>query len=34
MSLVMVPRGEGLAIAHDANISIDKEAEAHYPIKR
>ena len=34
MSLVLVPRGEGLAIAHGANVPIDDEAEAHNPIKR
>ena len=34
MSLVLVPRGEGLAIAHGANVPIDEEAEAHNPIKR
>jgi len=28
MSLVLVPRGEGLAIAHGANVPIDEEAEA------
>jgi len=33
-SLVLVPRGEGLAIAHGANVPIDEEAEAHNPIKR
>jgi hypothetical protein len=31
---VLVPRGEGLAIAHGANVPIDEEAEAHNPIKR
>ena len=34
MSLVLVPRGEGLAIAHGANVPIDEEAAAHDPIKR
>jgi uncharacterized protein (TIGR02246 family) len=34
MSLVLVPRGEGLAIAHGANVPIDEEAEANNPIKR
>jgi uncharacterized protein (TIGR02246 family) len=34
MSLVLVPRGEGLAIAHGANVPIDEDAEAHNPIKR
>jgi uncharacterized protein (TIGR02246 family) len=34
MSLVLVPRGDGLAIAHGANVPIDQEAEAHNPIKR
>ena len=34
MSLVLVPRGDGLAIAHGANVPIDEEAEAHNPIKR
>ena len=34
MSLVLIPRGEGLAIAHGANVPIDEEAEAHNPIKR
>ncbi|WP_212440771.1 SgcJ/EcaC family oxidoreductase, partial [Bradyrhizobium sp. AUGA SZCCT0431] len=34
MSLVLVPRGEGLAIAHGANVPIDEAAEAHNPIKR
>ena len=34
MSLVLVPRGQGLAIAHGANVPIDEEAEAHNPIKR
>jgi uncharacterized protein (TIGR02246 family) len=34
MSLVLVPRGEGLAIAHGANVPIDDEAEANNPIKR
>jgi uncharacterized protein (TIGR02246 family) len=34
MSLVLVPRSEGLAIAHGANVPIDEEAEAHNPIKR
>ena len=34
MSLVLVPRGEGLAVAHGANVPIDEEAEAHNPIKR
>ena len=34
MSLVLVPRGEGLAIAHGANVPIDEEAAAYDPIKR
>ena len=34
MTLVLVPRGEGLAIAHGANVPIDQEMEAHNPIKR
>ena len=34
MSLVLVPRGEELAIAHGANVSIDEEAASHDPIKR
>jgi uncharacterized protein (TIGR02246 family) len=34
MSLVLVPRGDGLAIAHGANVPIDEEAEVHNPIKR
>jgi len=34
MSLVLVPRGEGLAIAHGANIPIDEEAASYDPIKR
>ena len=34
MSLVLVPRFEGLAIAHGANVPIDEEAEANNPIKR
>ena len=34
MSLVLVPRGEGLAIAHGANVPIDEEAASHDPIKR
>jgi hypothetical protein len=32
--LILVPRGEGLAIAHGANVPIDEEAAAHDPIKR
>jgi uncharacterized protein (TIGR02246 family) len=34
MSLVMVPRGDSLAIAHGANISIDPVAAQFDPIKR
>ena len=34
MSLVLIPRGEGLAIAHGANVPIDEVAEVHNPIKR
>jgi len=34
MSLVLVPRGDGLAIAHGANVPIDEAAEAYNPIKR
>lgn len=33
MSLVLVPRGDGLAIAHGANVPIDEEAQANNPIK-
>jgi hypothetical protein len=33
MSLVLVSRDEGLAIAHGANLPID-EAAPHDPIKR
>jgi uncharacterized protein (TIGR02246 family) len=33
MSLVLVPRGEGFAIAHGANVPIDAAAEVHNPIK-
>jgi uncharacterized protein (TIGR02246 family) len=34
MSLVLVPRGDGFAIAHGANVPIDEEAQANNPIKR
>jgi hypothetical protein len=34
MSLVLVPCGEGLAIAHGANVPIDEEAASFDPIKR
>jgi uncharacterized protein (TIGR02246 family) len=34
MSLVLVPRGDDLAIAHGANVPIDEAAAAHDPIKR
>ena len=34
MSLVLVPRGDGLAIAHAANIAIDSGAAPFDPIKR
>ena len=34
MSLVLVPRGDGFAIAHGANVPIDEAALAHDPIKR
>jgi uncharacterized protein (TIGR02246 family) len=34
MSLVMVPHGDGLAIAHVANIAIDPVAAQFDPIKR
>jgi uncharacterized protein (TIGR02246 family) len=34
MSLVLVPRGDGFAIAHGANVPIDEAAQAHDPIKR
>jgi len=34
MSLVLVPRGDGFAIAHGANVPIDEAAQAHAPIKR
>ena len=33
MSLVMVPRGDGLAIAHGANVHIDEVAAKFDPIK-
>jgi uncharacterized protein (TIGR02246 family) len=33
MSLVMAPRGDGLAIAHGANVHIDVDAEKFDPIK-
>jgi uncharacterized protein (TIGR02246 family) len=33
MSLVMVPRGDGLAIAHGANVPIDLAAAQFDPIK-
>jgi len=31
---VLVPRCDGLAIAHGANVPIDDEAAPHNPIKR
>lgn len=34
MSLVMIPWGDGLAIAHGANVSIDAVAANYDPIKR
>ena len=34
MSLVLVPRGEGLAIAHGANVPIDEDAASFDPVKR
>ena len=34
MTLVLVPRGDDLAIAHGANINIDPIAEPHDPIRR
>jgi uncharacterized protein (TIGR02246 family) len=34
MSLVLVARGEGLAIVHGANVPIDEEAASYDPIKR
>ena len=34
MTLVLVPRGEDLAIAHGANINIDPLAEPHDPMRR
>jgi uncharacterized protein (TIGR02246 family) len=34
MSLVLVRRGNDLAIAHGANVPIDEAAAAHDPIKR
>ena len=34
MSLVMAPRGDGLAIAHGANVHIDEAAAKFDPIKR
>lgn len=34
MSLVMTPHGDGLAIAHGANVHIDEVAEKYDPIKR
>jgi hypothetical protein len=33
MSLVMVPRGDDLAVAHGANVHIDADAEKLDPIK-
>jgi hypothetical protein len=33
MSLVLVPRSGGLAIAHGANVPIGEGAEAHNLIK-
>jgi len=34
MSLVLVPRGESLAIAHGANVPIDEDAASFDPVKR
>lgn len=34
MTLVLVPRGDDLAIAHGANINIDPLAEPHDPMRR
>jgi uncharacterized protein (TIGR02246 family) len=34
LTLVLVPRGDGLAIAHGANVSIAAEAQAHDPARR
>jgi uncharacterized protein (TIGR02246 family) len=34
LTLVMVPRGDGLAIAHGANIAIVPEAQQHDPMRR
>ena len=34
MSLVLVPRGDGFAIAHGANVPIDEGAQTHNPIRR
>ena len=34
MSLLMVPRGDGLAIAHGANVWIDAAAAKYDPIER
>jgi hypothetical protein len=34
MSLVTVPWGDDLAIAHGANVHIDEDAEKFDPIKR
>jgi hypothetical protein len=33
MTLVMIPRDDGLAIAHGANVSIDAVAANYDPIK-
>lgn len=34
LTLILVPRGEGLAIAHGANVGIVAEAQAHDPARR
>ena len=34
MTLILVPRGDSLAIAHGANVHVDAQAAAHDPIKR
>jgi uncharacterized protein (TIGR02246 family) len=34
LTLVLVPRGDGLAIAHGANIGVVADAQAHDPARR
>jgi uncharacterized protein (TIGR02246 family) len=34
LTLVLVPRGDGLAVAHGANVGIIAEAQAHDPARR